>query len=172
MTPEMPDTVPLEDDGIYIVLFAGGCDSKGPYWHFAIYINANGGQKYHATNWTPHDDFCRYWRFEVSYGHAVNWSDSLRLAMKIGSVKSKAQAATADALLRAVPVSKHGEYMPKYAKRFHCGIWVREALEVFNKAEIVQFTCSTEDIYREVLDEARRLSRIGLIGLCESDLTI
>jgi len=160
------DEVPFENSGIYIILSA--VPSEAHLFHWGLYISVNGGQIYHARNDGPD----RTWKVEAKNRDTLIASKSMRLAMKIGTVKSSAQADEADELLRAVPVAKHGEYMEKYRERFTCRIWVREALDALNGAKIVQFECSTEDIQDEATSVASRLVMSGVKGLAESDFTI
>jgi len=160
------EAVPFEESGIYVILSAIGVQNDR--FHWGIYAAVDGGQIYHATNETP--DFT--WKMEAKSRDKVNKSRSMRLAMKIGSVKSKAQADKADAVLRAVPIAKYGEYIAKYNQKFTCRIWVREALEALNEAKIVEFTCDTEDIQDEALSTVSDMMKKGVKGLTESDLTI
>lgn len=140
------DGIPFEENGIYIVLSALRGRAGNITYHWGLYISVNGGWIYHATN----DSADKTWSVQAKNGSRIASSKNLRLALKVGSVKSTAKVGEADAILRAVPVPTDGvEYMAKYNDNFTCRIWVREALDALNEAKIVELTSSTENIEKE-----------------------
>ncbi|KAH6717564.1 hypothetical protein BKA61DRAFT_474738 [Leptodontidium sp. MPI-SDFR-AT-0119] len=147
-----------EAGGLYIILSL--LPNDGMHWGLFLMVSHPWGNVYNAT------DSSGEWVLEEHMTENVVGSQSIIVALQIGSGIDESQSTAVHGIITSTPVLRQGGFVARWNENFRCRVWVKDAIERLRVADFVP-DCDVQDIEDEADSVARQAKNMDQRGIIQ-----